>query len=488
MVSWTAFIWVDQPSASAADSTAQLFGEPGALAQRALLEHASEAVLKDVTSRYYDNKQLAEHMHSFAKRCSTIARTFSLGKSVEGQDMWVLEISDHPGEVEAKPNVKYVANMHGDEPSGRQLLLGLAEWLCIHHATDERAKRIVTEMHLYLLPTINPDGFTHKRRENSGKRDLNRDYPDPIHPPETGLAVSGAEQPETQAVMKWTLGTHFVAGASMHEGAIVANYPWDGSTDQATQYSKSPDDATFKHLASVYADAHRSMHASKQFAGGITNGAAWYPVFGGMQDWNYLAGGCLELTLELSEDKWPAEERLPQLWQDNLPALLAFPIAAALGGLRGFVHEAPPGTEAGRKLLKAAPQGKPLPATISVQGIDFNVSASATFGDYYRPLAPGQYTVTASMDGYAPATQVVTVPADNIGKAVKHADDLLPAPRLREPAAPSSPVDTTWADLMQRAMLLVIGIPLMGLGVLQLVRLVRYVGHRGNTARRVPAR
>jgi carboxypeptidase D len=47
------------------------------------------------------------------------------------------------------------------------------------------------------------------------------------------------------------------------------------------------------------------MSKSKEFVGGITNGAAWYPLYGGMQDWNYLHGECLELTLEINEEKWP---------------------------------------------------------------------------------------------------------------------------------------------------------------------------------------
>lgn len=43
----------------------------------------------------------------------------SVGNSVMGQHLWVLEISDKPGQPEAEPNFKYVANMHGNEPSGR---------------------------------------------------------------------------------------------------------------------------------------------------------------------------------------------------------------------------------------------------------------------------------------------------------------------------------------------------------------------------------
>jgi carboxypeptidase D len=44
---------------------------------------------------------------------------FSVGKSKKGSELWALEISSSPGKEEAKPNFKYVANMHGDEPAGR---------------------------------------------------------------------------------------------------------------------------------------------------------------------------------------------------------------------------------------------------------------------------------------------------------------------------------------------------------------------------------
>ncbi len=63
----------------------------------------------------------------------------------------------------------------------------------------------------------------------------------------------------------------------------MANYPWDGTADKGTHYSMAPDDAAFQHLAHVYADAHAKMHASHEFKGGITNGAHWYPLWGGMQ-------------------------------------------------------------------------------------------------------------------------------------------------------------------------------------------------------------
>lgn len=43
----------------------------------------------------------------------------SVGSSVKGVPLWFLEISDHPGVDEPEPNFKYIANMHGNEISGR---------------------------------------------------------------------------------------------------------------------------------------------------------------------------------------------------------------------------------------------------------------------------------------------------------------------------------------------------------------------------------
>jgi hypothetical protein len=42
-----------------------------------------------------------------------LTRLDIIGRSVKGLPIWALEISNHPGVIEAKPYVKYVANQHG---------------------------------------------------------------------------------------------------------------------------------------------------------------------------------------------------------------------------------------------------------------------------------------------------------------------------------------------------------------------------------------
>ncbi|KAL4422479.1 hypothetical protein ABPG75_008676 [Micractinium tetrahymenae] len=383
-------------------SDARLLNETG----RSGADHVQAAL-----QRYISNEELADRLKDLEKRCKGIARLVQIGKSVKGSPLWALEIADHPGQVEPEPAVKYVGNVHGDEPTGRVLTLTLAEWLCANHRSDARAKRIVTSMHLWLVPAMNPDGFDGRTRANANGRDLNRDFPDRFSSP--AMEVSGGEQPEVASIMQWTLATGFVASASMHEGALVANYPWDGTPDESTRYEACPDDATFRHLASLYASTHQTMALANNTEfpnGGTTNGAAWYPIYGSMQDWNYIKGRCMELTLELSPSKWPDEKQLPLLWENNRDALLAFPLAAAYGGVWGTVREQ--GKLRSQKGQELPPLGG---ANITVVGNNMSVFSREGLGDYYRPLAPGRYTVLVTKEGYRPFMVNLTVPTDGSG-------------------------------------------------------------------------
>lgn len=43
-----------------------------------------------------------------------------------------------------------------------------------------QATLIVENVHLHILPTMNPDGFSLRRRGNANNVDLNRDFPDQV--------------------------------------------------------------------------------------------------------------------------------------------------------------------------------------------------------------------------------------------------------------------------------------------------------------------
>ena len=144
--------------------------------------------------------------------------------------------------------------------------------------------------------------------------------------------------------MRWIKSKPFVLSANLHGGAIVASYPFDDSPRHQTGfYSASPDDSMFKQVALTYSMNHRTMssgrHCNDNFPNGITNGAKWYDVAGGMQDFNYVHSNSFEITLELSCCKHPPASTLAQEWDNNKNALLSY-MEAVHSGVKGMVLDA----------------------------------------------------------------------------------------------------------------------------------------------------
>lgn len=120
-----------------------------------------------------------------------------------------------------------------------------------------------------------------------------------------------------------------------------------------------------------------------------------------MQDWDYTAAGCMDITLELSNDKFPAASTLASQWADNLNPLLALPITSVLGGVSGQVLDS---------------AGNPIKgASVTIDGVAMKVAARGPLAYFNRPLAPGSYTVRIQAPGYRAASATVVVPSNGQG-------------------------------------------------------------------------
>jgi carboxypeptidase E len=218
-------------------------------------------------------------------------------------------------------------------------------------------------------------------------------------------------QPETVTVAFWIMQNPFVLSANLHNGDLVANYPYDDSENHLQMYSPSPDDPLFQQLAESYSQPHLSMKSPKKpcttdvFPDGITNGAAWYPVCGGMQDFNYLASNCFELTLELGCRKFPPGKDLPNLWHENKDALLNFMWQSHVG-IKGIISN-----EDGEPVYNASIKTYQL-INKNWQYIDHDVTSNPN-GDYYRLLADGSYAVQVKKAGYETQIQYIKVHNQN---------------------------------------------------------------------------
>ena len=296
---------------------------------------------KNISFRHHNYEEMTWLLKDYSRKYSKIAHLYDIGISVQNRKLWVMEISNNPGKHESgEPEFKYVANMHGDEAIGREMLLHLIKYLCKNYGVNPRVTELIDTTRIHIMPSMNPDGYEmaatfsdeewKSSRTNANGIDLNRNFPDQFFP-----STNGAPQPETRAVMKWINSTPFVLSASLHSGALVANYPYDDNPSGQSVYSATPDDDVFRQLARSYSEAHPTMHLAnapwkcqdiprEHFIDGITNGAKWFSVSGGMQDYNYVHSNCFDITLELGCQKFPNATELPEYWRENKEALLNY--------------------------------------------------------------------------------------------------------------------------------------------------------------------
>merc|ERR1712032_271283 len=302
--------------------------------------------------RYENHKEMIGRLQNLVQRFPDIAKVGSIGNSVQGRPLVYIKLSAN---VEKRsllePMVKYVGNMHGNEAVSRQLMIYLAEYLANGYFSDRKIGSLLNRTEIFLLPSLNPDGYAASRegqcdnnragRNNANNIDLNRNFPRQFDEPVSRLKAG--REPETLAAMDWILNNPFVLSANLHGGAVVASYPFDDN-----------------------------------FPGGITNGAKWYDVPGGMQDFNYVHSNSLEITVELTCCKHPPASTLARHWRDNRDSLIAY-LEEAHTGVKGqVVREG--GVVAG--------------AAVEVEGISRNVVTTRA-GEYWKVLAPGRYRMRA---------------------------------------------------------------------------------------------
>lgn len=371
-------------------------------------------------SSYRTYPQITQLLQQWATTYPAIARVVNLGNSFQGRAIWALNISDNVGVAEDEPRFKYVSTMHGDEWTGNEMCLYLIEHLLSNYGADPRITNLINEIDIWIVPVMNPDGYVNTTRTNSQGIDLNRNFPEGFNgEPNTtaGRAV------ETGVIMNWTMAYPTTLSANLHTGALVVNYPYDND-GKGSVYSASPDDDVFIYLSEEYARNNPPMWASSSFFHGITNGAAWYSITGGMQDWHYRYLGGFEVTIELSSVKRPTASLLPQYWLENRESMLRY-MELSLIGVRGIVT--------------AANTGAPLAATIAVVGRNRPVFTDPVVGNYHRLLLPGQYTLRFSAPGYDTLFLPVTVDA---GPAKRLDVALAPEPAFSAPMANDElPVD-----------------------------------------------
>lgn len=328
-------------------------------------------------------------MELFKDEYPDILEIDTIGYSIKNKP--ILAVRFHTGitPAEERPVVFLSSTMHGDELPGYIILLMLIEELTSRYQNSQDIRNLLDQVILIINPLANPDGTYYlndstvygSKRTNLNNIDLNRNFPDPVVP---GIPDGHPIQPENQAMMDYMQKFPPKLSANIHSGAEVVNYPWDSSI------LLHPDDSWFHFISREFADTARAGHPSymNNFPGGITNGADWYIIYGGRQDYvtAFLQGR--EITLEVSDVKIPPASELLYYFERTRQSLINY-IKQATYGLHGKVTD--------------EETDEPLKVRINISGHDSGYSfvySDSITGTFTRFLKEGSYRVIFEHQDY----------------------------------------------------------------------------------------
>ncbi|XP_071013113.1 inactive carboxypeptidase-like protein X2 [Oncorhynchus clarkii lewisi] len=211
--------------------------------------------------RHHNYSDMVTMMKSVSEECPNITSMYSLGRSSNGLDILAMVISGNPTEHEiGEPEFRYTAGLHGNEATGREMVLLLLQYLCKEYNDgNPRVRRLVEGIRIHLVPSLNPDGqekaltvgselsgWTTGHWTEDG-HDIFQNFPDlnsvlweaedkgmvpkliPNHHVKIPADQEGDDRiaVETRAIILWMESHPFVLGANFQGGERFVAYPYD---------------------------------------------------------------------------------------------------------------------------------------------------------------------------------------------------------------------------------------------------------------------
>ncbi len=311
-----------------------------------------------------------------------------------------------------RPRVLLSANLHGNAAVGRELLAYLPRYILDSDAAglDRRSADVLDTLDLYIIPSLNPDGFSRARQGrcearsynagylNEGRANLERDFPGYLDwlrytaQPGYGLEdLLNNRQKETKAIVSFALDNPFVMSASFGDGAVLVKYPLNTLEKRS---SESSDDQELQMLATAYGASNPDMKNTSascrkwgHFKDGVSRGADWLPSSGTMQEFMYLFSGSLDVKVYTSccGNSINEQDNLVGFWEKNHDGIFSF-LELSQQGVRGRVAGGNYAPVAGAK-VRIRRKGEE----------DWRETVSTTDGEgmFWRILVPGEYVLQA---------------------------------------------------------------------------------------------
>ena len=136
-------------------------------------------------NQYYSYDQVTAIMRDIAKAYPEITELRSIGKSLDGRDLWLLIISNpKTGNHKDKPAMWIDGSIHANELQATEVVLYTAWYLTKAYGQNKPITELLDRSSFYLLPLMNPDSRVawfetpstpHSQRQNTRPIDDDRD-------------------------------------------------------------------------------------------------------------------------------------------------------------------------------------------------------------------------------------------------------------------------------------------------------------------------
>ncbi len=261
---------------------------------------------------FHTYAEVTEVLENLSQEFPDLIEMKSIGKTLQGRDIWSLIISKNVATSNSKPAVLFLGGHHAREHLSVETPLRFVQWVINEHRSgNPRIEKILEGRQIRLIPMVNPDGLEYdiegdrykawrkNRRQNANGTfgvDLNRNYsfhwgtggssnnPDS----ETFMGPTPFSEPETQAIKAYIeTNTNISILLSFHTFSELILYPWGHSNDPIPN---ARDKAVHEVMA-------RKMATWNHYTPEQTSDL--YVASGDLTDWSYGQQKVISFTFEL---------------------------------------------------------------------------------------------------------------------------------------------------------------------------------------------
>lgn len=254
---------------------------------------------------YKNPEEIEELVKDFHNKFPDITNLVSIGKSLEGRDIWALKISDNPNQNETnEPAVLFNSMHHAREVMTPEVSIDIIEYLLTNYNSNAEVRDWVDSTEIWVIPMFNVDGNNKMWNHDSWWRkntrggfgvDLNRNYPSGwgscngssgSQSSQTYRGEAPGSEPETQVMMNFIAKVRPVFDISYHSYSEIVIFPF-GCKDKRTQ-TKEVVEKIGHEIGNLV---------------GYKAGTAWellYNADGGDIDWMYEAYQVIPYVIEVN--------------------------------------------------------------------------------------------------------------------------------------------------------------------------------------------